>query len=142
MLWAVLGAAFEWLFVWGWHVPILHERAALDPAVFRVQQASFLAAGMAVWLPGVAGRGRRAAAAGLLGTALAAMHMTMLGVLLATSPGLLYPAGLCGGFLGLDALEDQRLGGVLMALGGGLPYIAGAILFAYHLLRDDGPALQ
>ncbi len=130
---AVVASGTEMLLVWAWHLPVLHAAAAFNPALFALQQGSFLAAGILVWLPGLA-PGRRAAAAGVAALTLSFVHMSMLGVLLATIPRLIYPLGVCGGGFGLDPLTDQRLGGVLMALGAGLPYLAGATAMAYRLL--------
>ena len=45
-----------------------------------------------------------------------------------------------GGPFGLDPLEDQQLGGVLMALGGGLPYLVGAALLTHRLLSKPKQA--
>lgn len=132
--WAGFAAALELAVVWGWHVPRMHTAAALVPSVFALQQASFLAAGIAVWLPALAGGGRTGAAAGVIALGASFMHMSMLGMLLATAPGALYPDGFCGGAFGLDPLADQRLGGVMMAMLGGAPYLAGAIFFAHRLL--------
>ncbi len=125
----------EMLAVWSWHAPALHAMAALRPGAFALQQASFLGAGLLVWLPGLADRTRVGAAAGALALAASFTHMTMLGVLLVIAPGLIYAPGLCGGAFGLDALTDQWLGGALMAVVGGLVYMAGAVWFANGLLR-------
>ncbi|WP_375263331.1 cytochrome c oxidase assembly protein [Palleronia sp.] len=123
--------------VWGWHVPGLHEAAALSPLAFAMQQGSFLVAGTLVWLPGLA-PGRAAAGSGGLALMMSFMHMSMLGVLLATAPGLIYAPEICGGAWGLTPLQDQRLGGVLMALGGGLPYFAGAAILIWRFLSMSG----
>ena len=125
------------LVVWSWHTPALHLAAALSGPAFALQQLSFLGVGMLVWLPGLANTGRRAAAAGTVALLGSFIHMTMLGVLLALTPGQIYALGICGGAFGLDALTDQRLGGVLMALGGGLGYLSGALWFAARLLGSD-----
>ena len=134
VLWAVLASVFELVVVWGWHVPGLHEAAAFVPWLFAVQQASFLVAGALVWLPGLVGSGRGAAGAGVIAMGLSFMHMSMLGVLLTTAPVLIYPEGMCGGAFGLSALADQRIGGVMMAVLGGAPYLAGTVVFAHRLL--------
>lgn len=133
---AIAVSAVELLVVWGWHAPLLHAAAALRPSAFVLQQASFLAAGVLVWLPGLLGSGRRAGAAGAIAMTASFTHMTMLGVLLASAPGLVYDPGLCGGAFGLDALMDQRLGGAMMAAFGGLAYLAGAVWFTKRLLSD------
>lgn len=134
---AIAASLAELVVVWGWHAPALHEAAGLVPWVFAVQQASFLAAGLLVWLPGLA-PGREAAGAGTLAMVMSFMHMSMLGVLLTTIPALLYDPELCLGGFGLGPLEDQQLGGVLMAIGGGLPYLAGGVFFAHRLLTTPG----
>ena len=46
-------------------------------------------------------------------------------LILTLAPILLYDPDLCHGAFGLDRLQDQHLGGVLMAVGGGLPYLIG-----------------
>lgn len=131
---AVAVSLVELAVVWGWHAPRLHEAAALDPLLFRVQQASFLVAGVLVWLPGLA-PGKAAAAAGLLAMLFSLMHMTMLGVLLTLAPRLLYAPEICGTAFGLDPLGNQRLGGAMMAVAGLLPYLGGAALFTRRLTR-------
>ncbi|WP_322867955.1 cytochrome c oxidase assembly protein [Aquicoccus sp. G2-2] len=131
---ALAFSGIEMLVVWSWHTPALHLAAALSGRAFALQQLSFLITGMLVWLPGLANTGRRAAAAGTIAMLGSFMHMTMLGVLLALTPRQIYALGICGGAFGLDALTDQRLGGVLMALGGGLGYLTGALFFASRLL--------
>ncbi|MGP3697011.1 cytochrome c oxidase assembly protein [Rhodobacter sp. NSM] len=137
IVFAVVASLAELAVVWGWHAPRLHEAAALDPMLFRVQQASFLLAGVLVWLPGLA-PGRAAAAAGLLTMLFSLMHMTMLGVLLTLAPRLLYAPEICGSAFGLDPLGNQRLGGAMMAVAGLLPYLGGAALFTLRLTRE-GP---
>lgn len=134
---AVAGSVAEFVVVWGWHAPALHAAAGFIPAGFALQQASFLLAGVLVWLAGFAARGRGGAAAGLVAMLMCFMHMSMLGVLLATTPRLVYAPELCGGGFGLGPLDDQRLGGVLMAVGGGLPYFGGAVFFAHRLIGAE-----
>lgn len=132
---AALGfSAVEMIAVWSWHAPALHTAAALHLDAFVLQQASFLVAGLLVWLPGLADGGRRAAAAGAMALAASFTHMTMLGVLLAIAPASLYPDGVCGGAFGLDPITDQRVGGIMMALVGGFGYLGGAVWFAARLL--------
>lgn len=121
--------------VWAWHAPALHMTARSSPALFVAEQASFLAAGLLLWLS-VFGGGQRErtarAGAGIIGLLLTSMHMTVLGVLLTLAPRPLYEhAG--------DAaavLADQRLGGLLMLLGGGTVYLFGGLLLLAGLLRS------
>jgi putative membrane protein len=130
---AVAFSLVEMLVVWAWHIPALHGAAALRSDAFALQQATFLLAGLLVWVPAL-GSGRRAAVGGAAALVASFVHMTMLGVLLALAPGPIYPAEVCGGALGLDPLADQRLGGALMAVTGGFVYLCGAIWSLARLL--------
>ena len=136
-LWAALGATvFDLIVVWSWHAPGLHAAAARVPAVFALQQATFLLAGMAVWVASFSVPSRLGALVGAGAMGMSFMHMSMLGVVLATTSRLIYPPELCGSSLSLGALDDQRLGGVLMATAGALPYLAGSLVLAARALRD------
>lgn len=140
--WAALAFSMEMLVVWGWHVPALHEAAARQVSVFVIQQISFLAVGLAVWLLAFAIRSREAMGAIIVGFFLSFVHMTMLGVLLLIAPKLIYPADLCLGAFGFEQLEDQRFGGVLMAAWGGLVYMLGGVALTARLLLRDEPDVE
>lgn len=136
LYWAAAASVVELFVVWGWHLPALHEAAARDNAAFVLQQASFLLSAIAVWMASFAGNSRRAAGAGLFAMLMSFMHMTMLGILLTLAPHLIYSPQYCLGAFGFDRLHDQRLGGVLMAIGGGLPYLFGSWLLGRRLLEE------
>lgn len=125
--------------VWVWHAPVLHHAARHHGALLVVEQASFLAAGLLVWLAAFGGQGLRhaRAAAGIGGLLLTSMHMTLLGVLLAGAARPLYSHEVLAGPvpLGLTPLQDQHLGGVLMLAVGGTAYLAGALVLLTGLLR-------
>ncbi len=140
---AVPASLVELLVVWGWHAPALHHFARGGSAGFAVEQATFLASALAVWLCACAtDRGPTVAAptpssfergsssgAGVLALLLTSMHMTLLGALLALAPRPLYhdasPA----------ALADQHFGGALMLVVGGAVYLAGGLFLAARLLE-------
>lgn len=126
----------ELVVVWAWHAPGLHHAARQGGAALALEQGSFLATGLLVWLSAFGGgRLQRAerAASGIVGLLLTAMHMTLLGALLALAPRPLYAHA--GGVGGLSALDDQHLGGALMLAGGGSVYLAGGLALAAWLLR-------
>jgi putative membrane protein len=134
-------SALEFVVVWAWHVPGLHHTARHGMAGLVVEQGMFLLAGLLMWLSAFGGDawGRRnRAAAGVLGLLLTAMHMTLLGALLALTPRPLY-AHVNGG-AGLTPLEDQHLGGAIMLLVGGTSYLLGGLWLTAGLLR--GPVLE
>ncbi|WP_081974954.1 cytochrome c oxidase assembly protein [Novilysobacter arseniciresistens] len=131
-------SALEFVVVWAWHAPALHHAAGHVPELLVVEQGSFLLVGLLVWVAafgGDAGRRRDRAAAGVAGLLMTSMHMTLLGVLLALASRPLY-AGHGSAMLGLSALQDQHLGGVLMLVFGGVAYLLGALVLLAGLLRD------
>lgn len=129
----------EFLIVWGWHAPWLHGLARTSTGALVAEQATFFAAGFLLWA--AAFRARPASSgAGILALLLTSMHMILLGTLLTLAPRPLYhiasgadPAGL---------LTDQQLGGVLMLLGGGLPYLVGALWLTWELLQPPPDAAK
>jgi putative membrane protein len=145
LLFAPMAAmGLEFVVVWGWHAPLLHAAARHSLAVFTLEQASFLAVGLLVWLAAF-GRGRgpaRAAwGAGILALFLTSMHMTLLGALLALSPRPLYGHAHAAGIAGLTPLDDQHLGGAVMLLVGGASYLIGGLVLIARLLRAPDPRL-
>jgi putative membrane protein len=132
-----LGASlFEMVVVWGWHAPVLHEAAAARFPAFVAQQASFFAAGLLIWAVAFAGNTRAMAGVGVFAMLFTFMHMAMLGLLLSLAPDLLYAPAFCLGAWGFAPLDDQRLGGALMAVFGGLPYLAGGLALTWRMLAE------
>lgn len=127
-------AGFELLAVWGWHLPGPHLWARLSIVGWLLEKASFLGAGLMLWMV--------AAAAGPLGGAgvllFTSMHMTLLGAILALAPRDLY-GGICANWFGLSALEEQQLAGTAMAGVGGAMYLAGALARLGPVLRKVTP---
>lgn len=130
-------SVLELVVVWAWHAPALHHAARHGTAGLVAEQGMFLLAGLLMWLSAFGGdawgRGNRAAA-GVVGLLLTAMHMTLLGALLALTPRPLYVH--VDGFAGLTPLEDQHLGGAIMLLVGGVVYLCGGLWLTVGLLRD------
>ena len=127
----------ELVVVWGWHAPGLHRTARAGGPALALEQGSFLAVGLLLWLSafGGAAEARRARAApGVFGLLLTSMHMTLLGALLGLSTRPLYGHPLHQGF-GLGPLADQHLGGAIMLLWGGAAYLAGGLALMVPLVR-------
>jgi putative membrane protein len=124
-------SVIELVVVWTWHAPSLHHAARLHGAVFALEQASFLAAGLLLWLSALGGAAAAQpwrAAAGIGALVFTSMHMTLLGALFALTPRPLYQHGP----VRAGALADEHLGGAIMLLVGGASYLAGGLL----LTRD------
>ena len=133
----------ELIAVWAWHAPGPHHAARHSVGWLVVEQATFLASGLYVWLSafggGAAGRADRGGA-GVLALLLTSMHMTLLGALLALPPRALYDHAHAHG--ALSPLEDQHLGGAIMLIVGGVAYLSGGLWLMVQLLRRRlGPPL-
>jgi putative membrane protein len=126
----------EFLVVWGWHAPWLHRLARSSTGPLLAEQASFFVAGFLLWAAAFRRR-PESSGSGILALLLTSMHMILLGTLLTLAPRPLYHRASDGAAL----LEDQQLGGVLMLLGGGVPYLAGALWLTWRLLQPP-PAGQ
>lgn len=123
--------------VWLWHSPRMHQFAATQSLGFAIEQATFLVAGVWVWLSALGGpqpRARSRSAAGVVGLLLTSMHMTLLGALLALPHRVLYSHHVhhAPSPLGWTALFDQQVGGCVMLLIGGIAFLTGGL----WLMRD------
>jgi len=122
----------ELVVVWAWHAPALHRLARHSTLGFAIEQSTFLASGLVLWLAVTSG-GVARTAAGIVALLLTSMHMTLLGALLALATRPLYPHHHGSGG-GLTALEDQHLGGAIMLVIGGVSYLAGGLGLMARLL--------
>jgi putative membrane protein len=127
-------SAFEFIVVWSWHTPMLHELAQLSRATFVAEQASFVVAGVLLWTSSLR-RNPASAGGGVVALLLTSMHMILLGTLLTLAPRPLYTHAIAsiGDIYG--GLAGQRIGGMVMLVGGGLPYLAGGLYLVHRLLR-------
>ena len=125
---------WELAVVWGWHAPALHDFARASALGLVLEQGSFLATGLILWLSCIGLRGG-SSAAGIFGLLFTSMHMTLLGALLALAPRPLYGTAVQGHALGMSAIEDQNMGGVVMLGVGGAVYLLGGLVLMARLLN-------
>jgi putative membrane protein len=133
---ALIASLIELVVVWGWHAPIARLWAERSVFATVLEQASFLLAGLLLWLTALGSRGTPAQdAAGAFALLLTSVHMTLLGALLSLAPRPLYGLGdvTCFGLV-LGAGEDQALGGVIMLMIGAAVYLAGGVFLLARLL--------
>lgn len=127
--------------IWAWHSPALHHLARHEPRAMILEQTLFLGVSLLVWLSAFGGgedqRAHRVTG-GIAGLLLTSTHMSLLGALLSTSPRVLYEHAPTHHPFGLNPLDDQHLGGVLMLFGGGSSYLLGALWLLAGLLRRRG----
>ncbi|MET0343949.1 MAG: cytochrome c oxidase assembly protein [Polyangiales bacterium] len=136
----ILASLAELFVVWVWHAPALHHAARHHFGVRALEQGSFLAAGLWLWLAVLGGpralhEARRGA--GILALLLTSMHMTLLGALLALPPRVLYLHGPIHD--AAASLADQHWGGAIMLIGGSLVYLLGGLWLARGLLMGAPP---
>lgn len=123
----LFGVVVEFVVVWAWHLPGLHAMADASAAVYLLEQASFLAAGLLVWAGALRSGNPLAGAGGLL---LTSMHMTLLGALIILAPRDLYAET-----LGRAAdLGEQQIGGLLMLAIGTPIYLVGGLFLTARAL--------
>jgi putative membrane protein len=134
----------ELVVVWAWHTPALHHAARHQTWALVLEQSSFLAAGLLLWiavLGGHSGLREPRRGAGVVALLFTSMHMTLLGALFALTPRPLYEH-LADGPAGPSVLADQHLGGAIMLLVGGAAYLIGGLSLTAALLRDAPSAVQ
>jgi putative membrane protein len=123
--------------VWAWHTPALHELARQQAWALALEQASFLAAGLFLWLSVLGGEvgidTARRRGVGIVALLLTAMHMTLLGALLALAPRPLYES--VHAATGMSALDDQHLSGAVMLVLGGATYLIAGVWLSWGLVR-------
>jgi putative membrane protein len=115
------------LAVFAWHLPALYQATLRSEAVHAAQHVSFFGTALLYWWPILGARraGRGASVASLF---TATLVTGALGALLTFSRTLWYPAyAATTGPWGLGPLDDQRLGGMIMWMPGGLSYMLAAL---------------
>jgi putative membrane protein len=119
----VAASLVDFAVVWIWHAPALHHASRSDGAVLALEQASFAAAALLLWVTALTGP----PLAGAMALFLTSMHMVLLGALLGLAPRLLYVGHAEHGAGGMDGLADQQTGGVIMMALGGVIYFGAAM---------------
>jgi cytochrome c oxidase assembly factor CtaG len=134
----VTATAIQAAVMWGWHAPVLFDRA-LDSFDWHIaQHACFFASSLIFWWamlhPRERGSGYGVSAACLFATSLIG---GALGALMSFSSSPWYAdyaaMGMTG--VGLDPVDDQRLAGLIMWIPGGLVHGAAALALAYKWLK-------
>ena len=130
MAWSLHAAA-----LWAWHAPALFQAGLRSEAIHVLQHASFLASALLFWWAVLRGRANGISVLYVFTTLL---HTGFLGALITFAPTVWYPAYIeTAPALGLTALEDQQLGGLIMWVpAGSILMLAGLALLAQWLLHD------
>lgn len=127
--------------LWLWHLPAFFSAAARSEAIHTLQHATFLTSALLFWWAVLGGATARSRAAAVLMLFTTMVHMGVLGALLTLAPAVLYePYVATTVARGLDPLEDQQLGGLLMWIPAGTAYLVAAVFLAAKLLKEDAGA--
>jgi len=125
--------------IWIWHLPSLYDATATSELMHAAQHVSFVSTALLFWWvvlqPGTARGGVPASIGMLFGTVL---HTGALGALLTLTSRLLYVAyATTSGPWGIQPIDDQQLGGLIMWVPGGLAYVVAALCLVVRLLRES-----
>jgi cytochrome c oxidase assembly factor CtaG len=128
--------------MWFWHVPAFYDATLTNELVHSFEHLSFAAAGLLYWwhlLSPIRSRLRGGGIGILLYMGVTKVLVGFLGIVLAFAPSLLYDAyERDGRLLGMTALDDQQVAGLLMGLEQSIIMgIALAFLFVRMLSEAD-----
>jgi putative membrane protein len=125
------------LAVWLWHVPALFDAALRNDLVHAAQHLSFLLTALLFWWSLFGSVPRQEQAAALLSLVTTMMHTGALGALLTLARKPWYSSYLGSTMpFGMDALDDQRLGGLIMWVPPVAVYIPLGLLLASRWLAE------
>ena len=124
--------------IWVWHMPALYDQAVVSESMHALQHASFFLTALLFWWVILKRTGSRESTAISIALLFATvLHTGALGAILTLTSRLLYPVyGATTSPWGLTPIADQQLGGIIMWVPGGLPYLAAALVLFVRLLRE------
>ena len=126
--------------IWLWHIPALYDAAVTSELTHVLQHASFFLTALLFWWVVLKPSSTRQTAAIAIALLFATvLHTGVLGAVLTLTSRLLYPVyGATTSPWRLTPIADQQLGGIIMWVPGGLPYLAAALVLFVRLLREPG----
>ena len=126
-----LGAfALHAIALWAWHLPAAFDAALAHEGWHIAQHVSFLGTALFFWwsVLGHDPRGRYGPGHSAASLFLTMMHTGALGALLSLAPNPWYaPYIPLTGALGMDPVDDQQLGGLIMWVPAALAYVIAAL---------------
>jgi putative membrane protein len=127
--------------LWVWHIPAWFEATLEHEWIHHVQHASFFLSALLFWHSIFRGPQRVSGyGAGVLYLFTTAVHSGALGALITFATRVWYPHySQTSPSVGLTALQDQQLGGLIMWIPASLVYVIAALLMAAHWLRHSDP---
>lgn len=137
-LWLTAPLSAWWLHalaLWLWHIPALFQAALRNEGIHVLQHASFFLSALLFWWAVINGMHTAQRGWSMLLVFTTMLHTAALGTLLTLSTAIWYPAYLRPTTaLGLDLLEDQQLGGLIMWVPASLAYLLVALFISLRWL--------
>ena len=134
-----LGAfALHAIALWGWHVPLAFDAALRSEGWHILQHLSFLGTALFFWwsVLGHDPRGRYGPGHSALSLFVTMLHTSALGALLSLAPTPWYAPYVGQAIaLGLDPVDDQQLGGLVMWVPAALAYVVAALAVLGRMLN-------
>jgi putative membrane protein len=125
--------------LWVWHLPVAYDLALSNVAVYWLMQITLIGSATAFWAA-ILNRNQPPAVA-VLATLGAYVQMALLGALLTFAPDSLYAIHATAPLaFGLSPLADQQLGGLIMWVPAGLPFLMIGAMLARRGWRGLGEA--
>ncbi len=124
--------------LWVWHAPALFDATVTNEFLHRFQHISFLGTALIFWWA-LFRRPRSQLGSGAIHVSATMAHMSLLGLLLAMAPRVLYQVQTAAApEFGLTPLQDQQLGGMIMWVPAGTIYAVIAIAMLAFWLAPAG----
>ena len=124
------------LALWLWHIPAWFDAALASDGLHALQHACFLFSALLYWWSVLGPSSQRNGGAAMASLFTTMIHTGALGALLTLSPVAWYPAYATRTLVfGLDPLEDQQLGGLVMWIPAGTAYVACGLATAARWLQ-------
>jgi putative membrane protein len=130
------------LALWLWHMPALFDAALANDGVHTLQHSAFLLTALLFWWSVLGAATRSEQGIALVSIFTTMVHTGALGALLTLSKTPWYSGYFTtASIYGLNALEDQELGGLIMWVPAGLVYIICGLALASRWMRI-GPIVK
>ncbi len=125
------------LALWLWHLPVLFEAALHHDTLHALQHLCFLGTALIFWWSILRSQSRRGRGVALLSLFTTFVYTGVLGALFTLSNVVWYPSyAVSASHFGLNALQDQQLGGIVMWVPSGFVYLLCALVLGARWLRE------
>lgn len=134
----VVAAGLFCVALWAWHVPVIYDRTLENSFAYWLMHLSIGGTALMLWLAILDGARQRTLTqigAGFI----TVVQMGLLGALIALAPRLLYRSHVATAPVwGLNPIEDQQLGGLLMWVPAGGVLLVAVLFLVYSALEPRG----